>query len=65
MRRYWRVNCWDGDSLAAQEKCDVKRGESFDIHDSPDELSGLVAIPLASLKWRLDQRINSWVVTVD
>jgi hypothetical protein len=25
-----RINCWDGDSLAAQEKRDVKRGEFFD-----------------------------------
>jgi uncharacterized protein (DUF885 family) len=51
--------------MALCDRAKSALGESFDIHDSHDELSGLVAIPLASLKWRVDQRINSWVVTVD
>ena len=51
--------------MALCDRAKSALGESFDNHDSHGELSGLVTIPLASLKWRVDQRINSWVVTGD
>jgi hypothetical protein len=73
--RAWRINVklympevrpkFEMEIMALCDRAKSALGESFDIHDSHDELSGLVAIPLASLKWRVDQRINSWVVTVD